>query len=107
MCKLVSPGGLANFLMVQGMNRVITLTLLVTICMISTGCFGNGAAHAEDVTAKIESMPAEERFALIKKNQGMSPQMKAMAIDRLPVSEEQKSTWKSEVGAGNGNASPR
>lgn len=71
--------------------------LLLLALIVVMGCSGNGPAHGEDVTAKIKAMPAEERFELIKKTGGMSPQMKKKAIDDLPVSDDQKAAWKKEL----------
>lgn len=70
---------------------------LFAIMLIVVGCSGNGPAHGEDVTAKIKAMPAEDRFKLIKEAGGMSPAMKEKAIDELPVSLEQKATWKADL----------
>jgi hypothetical protein len=80
------------------MKAVLQSIALIGVAVFAIGCASNGPAHAEDVTAQIKAMPPEKRFELIKSGGGMSPQMKAKAIDELPVSEEQKSKWKAEIG---------
>ena len=78
---------------VKTMRNSLILVAIVAIA----GCSGNGPAHGEDVTATIKAMPAEQRFELIKKAGGMSPQMKVKAIDELPATDEQKAAWKKEI----------
>jgi hypothetical protein len=90
------------------MKKFLILIPLAAGVLMATGC-GNGTPEAENVTAKIQSLPAEERFKLIKENTGMSPQMKEVAIDNLPVDQTQKDAWKKELGvygsmAGGGGA---
>lgn len=90
------------------MKKLFILIPLAAGVLMATGC-GNGTPEAENVTAKIQSLPAEERFKLIKENTGMSPQMKEVAIDNLPVDQTQKDAWKKEIGvfgsmAGGGGA---
>ena len=71
-----------------------------------TAC-GNGPDTGQDVVNQVQNMKPEERFELIKNNTGMSYQMKAQAIDNLPVSDEQKKTWKDELMSGSNSETPR
>lgn len=83
--------------------------LILTICLFAfnlAGC-GNGPDTGQDVVNQVQNMKPEERFELIKNNTGMSYQMKAQAVDNLPVSDEQKKTWKEELMAGTPSESTR
>lgn len=79
------------------MKKFLIAGLILASFGALTGCNDNGPATGEDVAAKIKSMPAEERFKLIKANTGMGLAMKDRAIDELPVDAEQKAAWKKEI----------
>lgn len=81
-----------------------SIKILVAAALAATllpGC--SEPRPAEDITKQIQAMPADQRFAMIKNDKVMSPSMKDIAIDNLPVSDEQKKAWKAEIRQGGGN----
>lgn len=85
-----------------------TLSLIALVLGLSVALVGCGSepAVAEDVNAKIQSMPAEERFKMIRDEKTLSIPQKEVSIDNLNASPEQKQKWKDEIRAGGGNMAP-
>jgi hypothetical protein len=97
------------------MRQILIAALAAASFGVLSGCAENGPAHGESVTSQIQSMPADQRFQMIKQNTGMSLPMKDKAIDNLPVPDDQKAKWKEEIrgaapaadpGAARGGAAP-
>lgn len=97
MAPLATAGGASPSRNPMNMQKILVALVVAAGAATLIGCNDNGPAHAENVTKQIQSMPAEDRFQMIKENTGMSPQMKEAAIDNLPVSDEQKAKWKQEL----------
>jgi len=82
------------------LTRILVIAVAVVGSILMSGCSGSGQeSHgpADDANAQIKSMKPEERFKLIKEQTALSLQQKEIAVDNLPVSDEQKTKWKEEL----------
>lgn len=81
-------------------TRILVIAMAVVGSIFMSGCSGSGQeSHgpADDANAQIKAMRPEDRFKMIKEQTALSLEQKEIAVDNLPVSDDQKTKWKEEL----------
>ncbi|MBL8088646.1 MAG: hypothetical protein JNM85_11325 [Chthonomonas sp.] len=80
----------------QKLFSILVGTILLGSVLGVAGC-AKDANPAEDVNAQIQALPAEERFQMIKNDTVLTLEQKDIAVDNLPITDQQKTDYKAKL----------